>query len=370
MADRNRTFLLEGHIKTVSPLATCSKDMKDRSEREGNNRPLPVPRIFTEYGERLYFPGTGFRGTLRRVGRDILRQTLIDATGKKAPLSLDEHYLATLGGIKGERSQERSSVEMEASVREKNPLLSLFGAGDAGVLGFMKGHLAVLNAIAREPADSIVFAGTRTDDLYQDKSQVQFLSDSDIKMLIDRASGGRKRSTLQAQIKVLEKDIKTASRQNKESEITLLKNKIAELHRQILEIKDESGTSDVSIGMPLPGWEAIPPGLLLEQGMILARSNDTELGFLLHILNTFASFPILGAHYAVGNGIVSGEWTVSEATLKGRRLLGSISFDAFEQLTIIEASIENELTCAMEAFGEFQKSGKLDCSIPTIVSSK
>ena len=84
-------------------------------------------------GEYLYFPATGIRGALRRAARDVLRQIIIDKTGNPTPLSRPTLFL-TLGGIKGSGDMDRSTVADENHWRNANPLLSLFGAGDAGVL--------------------------------------------------------------------------------------------------------------------------------------------------------------------------------------------------------------------------------------------
>ena len=70
------------------------------------------------------FPSTGIRGALRRRARDLVRNAAIAATGNETPFTLDEHYFLTLGGIKGEGAQERSTVAMEEEWRRKNPLLS------------------------------------------------------------------------------------------------------------------------------------------------------------------------------------------------------------------------------------------------------
>ena len=91
-----RTFVVEGQITAEAPLATCSKDLKDREGRD--NTPMPVPTTQTEKGLRLMFPATGIRGALRRRARDVLRATAIAVTGNEKPFSLDQHYFLTLGG--------------------------------------------------------------------------------------------------------------------------------------------------------------------------------------------------------------------------------------------------------------------------------
>lgn len=358
MQDAQRTFVIEGHLKSESPLATCSKDLKDREGRD--NQPMPVPTTVTEFGKRLMFPATGIRGALRRRARDILRNAVIAARGTPTPFTLDEHYFLTLGGIKGEGAQERSSVALEAGWRKKNPLLSMFGAGDAGVLGFVQGRLSVGNAVARDAMDPVIFSGARTDDFYRDKSQVRYLSEMDIQSLISRAKGGKDRSLLQAEIKTVERDMKKAQRDGKAEQADALKARVEALEAEVIAVKKDTGTSDNAIGRPLAGWQAIPQGCTMDHRMLLVRSNEIELGFLIETINGFAMDPVLGAHFAAGHGLVSGEWVVYEADLNGRRELGAIGLRPYEPLQVTG----EELTAARGAFKDFIDRKEWDFSIP------
>lgn len=359
---QTRTFIFEGSITAEAPLATCSKDLRDREG--GDNKPIPVPHTtLNDKGERLMYPSTGIRGALRRRARDILRHAVIRATGNPTPFSLDEHYMLTLGGIKGEGPQERSTVAMEAEWRAKNPLLSLFGAGDAGVLGFVHGRLSVSNAIARDPLQPVIFSGTRTDDFYRDKSQVKYLSPDDVQNLIARAKGGKDRSSLQAEIKNLTRDMKKLVREGKNEESAALKERIDAMETQVAQVKSDTGATDVPVGMPLAGWQAIPQGCVMDQRILLMRSNKIELGCLLHTLNAFALDPMLGAHYANGHGIVSGEWAVDEADIHGRHGIGKVSFMPFEPL-VINGGGDSTLAQAWKAFDTFLESKDWDFSIP------
>lgn len=356
------TYVAEGHLKAVAPLATCSKDLKDREGRD--NQPMPVPTTTTELGKRLMFPATGIRGALRRRARDVLRHAVMAATNNETPFTLDEHYFLTLGGIKGEGAQDRSTVAMEAAWRKKNPLLSLFGAGDAGVLGFVQGHLSVGNAVARDASEPVIFSGVRTDDLYRDKSQIRFLSDDDIASLVSRAKGGRDRSALQNELKAVERDQKKAQREANATLAEELRAKADLLKKQVESVKAESGASDVSVGMPLAGWQAIPQGTVMDHRMLLVRSNELELGFLIETLNGLALDPVLGAHFATGHGLVSGEWTIYEATLAGRKEIGTVRFDPYSPIEVIGEQIEK----ARAAFVEWLANPEnWDFSIPKAV---
>lgn len=362
------TYSLKGSIKAEQPLATCSKDLLD-SKAGGKNKPIPVPTTFTATGEHLMFPATGLRGTLRRFARDVVRQEVINATGNPKPFSLDEHYLLTLGGIKGEGSQDRVSVAIEAEWRRKNPLLSMFGAGDAGVLGFVQGHIGVGNAICTENKDkmpAVSFSGARTDDLYRDKSQIAYLSESDVESLVRQAKGGKDRSSIKTDIKKLDAELKAARAEARKSgnddKVREIEGRIDALKDQVQAVKDETGTQDVSIGMPLAGWQAIPQGAELEQRMTLVRSNPIELGLLLKALSQFALHPFIGAHFAAGCGMVSGEWEVFEVSLDRKTSLGKVKMTPFDGVDLDGHALKD----AVSAFDSFIASKEWNFGIPAV----
>ncbi|MFG6179640.1 hypothetical protein ACGTN6_20620, partial [Halomonas sp. THAF12] len=251
-------YVFEGRITAEQPLATCSKDLLDREG--GKNKPVPVPHTQTAQGPRLMFPATGLRGTLRRRVRDVVRQRVIEITGKDKPFDLDTHYMLTLGGIKGSGEEDKTSVLRIQEVRDSNPLLNLFGAGDAGTVGFMSGRLSVGNAICDEASEPAIFSGARADDLYRDPDQLAFMGDADLMNLADRSKGNRARSQLKAQRSQLTRDYYTAkAEQASNNRLDAIQSQMAEVDAEMDRIKAETG-SDNSVSMPLAGWQAIPVG--------------------------------------------------------------------------------------------------------------
>ncbi|TKD35296.1 hypothetical protein [Azotobacter chroococcum] len=361
------TYILEGNLTAKQPLATCSKDLKDASERRnGKNSPIPVPSTQTAKGTRLMFPATGIRGKLRRALRDVLRENMIARTGNGKPLSLDEHYLLTLGGIKGAGEESKSTIALEAEWREKNPLLSLFGAGHAGVLGFMQGRLGVGNAICTEASEPVQFSGARTDDLFRNKEQVAFLSDDDVQALISRSEGNRDASAIRTAIKAKEKAHKASLKKNDEAISVALNTELEGLKTELEAVLNDSGASSVSVGMPLSGWQAIPADSVMDHCMTVANSTLVELGAMLTAIEQFSLHPILGAHYASGCGQVAGSWEVFKVVRgQGKVSQGTISFAPFTGLLEINAFPESDLFAAQEAFTQYLASDKFDLSIPS-----
>lgn len=361
-------YVIEGLITAQQPLATCSAALKESEERlrgKASNPPTPVPYINTPQGRRLMFPATGIRGKLRRALRDVLRNNLIARTGNDKPLSLDEHYFLTLGGVKGDESVDRASVSHEQQWRDSNVLLSLFGAGAAGVLGMVHGRLAVGNAICEAESQPIVFSGARSDDLYRDKSQVEFLSDADVQALIAQAEGNRDASLIKQEIKALDKARKAARAAQDAELVEKLSAQIDALEHSATAVKADAGVKN-SVGMPLAGWEAIPAGAVMQHRFILNNANHVELGGLLAALDQFSTMPVLGAHFAAGCGLVSGEWEVFKVTPGvGKTSLGVLVLEPFAGLLDTQAPKGSELFTARAAFQEYLASEQFSLAIPS-----
>lgn len=356
-------FVLEGEIKAEQPLATCSAALKEAEG--GKGLPIPVPHMQTPEGNRLYFPATGIRGKVRRALRDVLRANAIKRTGNEKPLSLDQHYLLTLGGVKGDEKTEKASVSQEAKWRTSNVLLSLFGAGDAGYMGMVHGRLAVGNAICESVSRPHVFSGVRSDDLYRDRSQIEFLSDADIKALINQSEGNRDASAIKKEISALDKERKAARAAKDSDRVDTLSAQIVQLETDMKSVKAESGAKN-SVGMPLDGWQAIPAGAVMRHRFMINNANEVELGALLAALDHFSAMPTLGAHFAAGCGLVSARWELFKVVPgAGKTSLGVLVLEPFNGALTIEAPADSEIFSARQAFQDYLDGDQFNLSIPS-----
>lgn len=353
------TFTFTGKIHSEQPLSTASKDLIDR-ERRGNTDPVPIPTTVTGRGRVMYFPATGLRGKLRRSAVEVVRDAMIERTGNKTPFSLSEHYLLTLGGIKGKEKEEKVTVLDESEWTAKNPLLALFGAGAAGFLGFMRGKLSVGNAYCEPGVEPTIFSGARTDEFTRNRAAGAHLSKDDLSDLVSRAEGNRKRSQVEAEAKGVESELKKAKKAGDDDKVELLSIRLEALRKQVENIKDESGAEDNSVGMPLAGFKAIPMGHDMQHRMTLALSNNIELGLVLAALNRFGKNPVIGAKSAVGCGLVSGEWEVREVKDRGTVSLGKIVMTPFEGIEVVGEGLE----AAWNEWEAFVKHGDVDFRIP------
>lgn len=361
-------YVLEGEIKAEQPLATCSAALKEAEG--GKGKPIPVPHMLTPEGNRLYFPATGIRGKLRRALRDVLRANEIQRTGNDKPLSLEQHYLLTIGGIKGKEETDKASVDQEAQWRERNVLLSLFGAGDAGCMGMVHGRLAVGNAICESVSQPHIFSGVRSDDLYRDRSQIEFLSKADISALVAQSQGNRDASSIKREIAALDKARKAARIAKEADRVETLSEQIERLEADMDNVKAETGAK-MSVGMPLDGWQAIPAGAVMYHRFMLNNAKAVELGALLAALDQFTAMPVLGAHLAAGCGLVSARWELFKVVPGvGKTSLGVLVLEPFAGALNIEAPADSEIFDARQAFQDYLAGDQFNLSIPSAAACK
>lgn len=352
-----KTYVFEGVVVAEQPLATCSKDLLDREGRK--NAPTPIPTTQTPKGLRLMFPASGLRGGIRRACRDVVRNAVIEKTGNEKPFSLETHFMLTLGGIKGSGEEDKASIKRIAELREKNPLINLFGAGDAGTAGFVAGRVGMGNAICTDDMEPVIFSGSRSDDIYRDPDQATYLTDVDLTMLTELSAGNRELSRMKADATKLKRTYAEAKNNGDKEATAQASASLKELDEKMASVRKESGSKS-SVGMPLAGWKAIPQGAEMDHKMILRRANGVDLGLFLASLNAFSTEPLVGAHYANGNGLISAHWDVYEVTLTGKRSVGRVRLRPFDT-----AEVSGEvLADAQQAFMDFIDAELWDFTMP------
>lgn len=354
------TYIIKGTIESIEPLATASKDLVDFGKKVyGANTPVPVPSFDNENGKHLYFPATGLRGTLRRALRDVLRDNLISRGANG--LLLDEHYLLTLGGIKGSGAEQRSTVKMEEEWRKRNVLLSLFGAGDAGVLNFVSGKSSVGNAICSSIVKPMHISGVRTDDLFRSREGLSFLVDSEVSELIARAEGNSKASVIRKEIGAKEVELRKAKREDIDT--SSIQSELTKLNEKLEKTLKDSNATSVSVGMPLAGFQAIPPYTSMEHTIKLFNATQEELGGMFAALNQLSLNPIVGAHRAVGCGEIKADYEVFKVTEQGLQGFALLTIGGFIPMQVI-TSESDEFEAASKAFAAYLSGEDFDISVP------
>ena len=350
---------LEGEITAVSQLATSPPNTPTGTPAPTplSDPPTPLPRmsITVDGGSAElvpYFPGSGIRGRLRRMAEEVVRYGLAGEDGP-SPFGVDDAYYLRNGGVKGSEKEDKADILGAQARRDRNPLIGLFGAGAP----WDKGRLNVGHARPTAPIRVDVVRGVRRDDFSGGGDALVALAPEGRTQWLEMSQ----RKALAARERQRQRDLEKAARREMEpAEKKRLEEEAAALKSEIEKREAEAGV-DVSVLMPLSGYEAIPAGTRLRHDFTLLRVNEHEVGLFLLALDRLALAPIIGAHGNHGCGIISGTWRVRlrSGDLGRYEEIGELALKPFEGLDIPE-----RLRGMAESFGEPLRDGKFDFFAP------
>ena len=342
--DELQTVMMEGCLRAEAPLATCPPNQPGTSKVQQ----IPKTTLITDEGagEVPFFPGPGIRGKLRRAAFTEVKDLVLDGP----ELTIDDHYYNVLGGVKGSQKEGAVDLSRVRKIRDRNPLASLFGSGAPWVGGrAMIGHAIPTNL----QVAPVRVTGVRTDDLKRDPSQVLTLEPAEADRFLELSRVGWERGQLNSRLAEIEKLLRFKKHQSGPAEGEALSDK------ELQDLRDEKkarmkeletlkgqGFSDVSVGLPLDGYEAIPAGTELSHTIGVRNATPVEIGLFVAALDRFAMDPFIGGHLAHGCGRVSARYKV-RLRRKGRpfeMLDGEVRLENF---TLV---IPNELDEMLEAW--------------------
>ena len=103
--------------------------------------------------------------------------------------------------------------------------------------------------------------------------------------------------------------------------------------------------------MPLPGYEVLPQGLVLDQGFTLRAVTRVEAGLFVEGLEIFAADPVVGAHIAHGCGEISGNYEVVVREVGSRtwQPAGTVSFAPLTGLRLESEPLDEFLAAWRDA---------------------
>ena len=264
------TWLFTGTITTREPLA-CSPP-----GHLGRDKCALLPRMTvpTPAGplDTVFLPGSTIRGRYRHAcGRRV--------PGARAPGEPRSAICELkVGGVKGTAQERRVGLLERDAFREAQPLLSLFGAGASGI-GWIHGRLDVGAALPAEPAEPVVMTGTRGDTT-RDPILFEVLDEEERTPAVLGLEANRRRSQTAAELRELGKQIARADRAGEDTaELMRAREAARECGEQAARVQSGLVGSDVSLHLPLPGYEAIPPGAVLNHRMFFHHVSEIEMRF-------------------------------------------------------------------------------------------
>ena len=327
---------LRGFITTVEPFANSPIDCKVEVGPDKGMQKLP--RI----GGKPFIAASAIRGMLRRAAA-------LEAVERfpKGKVEYVDWLLFAVGGVKGSKKGKGCDPEIRHNYIENNPLVALFGAGEAAGLsgnigGMIGSKLHIAHAITLD-GDIIpkkgngVVGGAR---FHENTSPILREVVEDIDSIREFNRVNHERATLENEIERLQRELRSAKRDGAGEKIPAneqrkreqeLKDKKDALTGKKEEMKTQFGT-DNSIGMPLTGYEVIPAGKEIRHRMTLAAVSPAQLGLFFAALERFALNPVIGAHRGHGCGRIRCEYDAYQH----QRDNGGAKFQGVGRITIGE----------------------------------
>lgn len=321
-------YVFTGKLTAEGPLSTSLPALKP-AKKGRTTPPMPIPRI----GNRMYMPGAAIKGLLRQHGSMTMVEAYKQYTG--GAIDLMSYYINTKGGVKDASSEGLVPLELVQTFRQQNPVVSLHGASTPWITG----KLLVTDAIADDDRlEALQVSGVRKDDLRNPihrAAMVEFLDAGALEEWSEMVTEGRDTSLLKKELAANQKKLKGMDPESKEAQ---------DLSAEI-EGQKNATEGAVPVLLPLPGYEAIPPGAQLSQKIVLRQGTLIELGVLLQSLDRWAKeSPVLGAHAATGGGQFNAQWTVSD----GINPIGTVSFIPWAGINIEGTVLREALVAANE----------------------
>lgn len=297
--DELLTIRLTGTLETMSPLCIVPPGAEEVN-RDGSKYKRVALRTVYEEGMRVtkpVLPGATLRGRIRRSAVEVVR----GLAGDRIPLA--EWHQNAVGGIKGSEAENGHDAVMRARLRQKNPILALFGAGSP----WMISRASIGDAIPQGQVITDIIGGVRADDGRRDHAFFEKLDESapdDWLSLVDA-------NAVRTRMKKEDRDLKAglrAARKNKDAgEVARLE---AELKALTERMEEQKTLASNPVSMPIQ-HEAVPAGVMMDQRITLTGVTPAEAGLFFAALNHYLKEkPHLGQHESTGYGLIRGECDV------------------------------------------------------------
>ncbi|MFL1706726.1 RAMP superfamily CRISPR-associated protein [Campylobacter sp. MOP7] len=315
-------------IKTVSPVAI----IEGNDTEAGGNIVTRVKRAATisqtDDGKKIdylpYLPANGIRGVLRRFAT----QKLVEAVKKNENIQTlkDSDIHAMLSGSGASKAALKSKEIDE--IREKNPILSLFGTGI-----LMAGKLKVADAMPDDSTEAKNFVRRLT-----------FVKVDDILMNTKFAGLFSKE-----QVEEWEESVSQNSAERKKDR----ENK--KLAKEMNEVYNEDERTKKSSIQHFAQKEYIVSKSQFNGGFFLENVTTLELGMFLHALESFVKHGRIGSSQNIGFGVID----IHIEDIDGSGVsFDRIANDNFIYDAKIELDLDGDFKKAYDEYSDFLKNAK------------
>lgn len=300
----------DGYLTSETPLMI--------TRPESDPQPLTMVVNRNEMATRVYaVPGETCKGLLRGLAYLLC----VDAGLKQdanLKVSLDSFYQQTAGGLVF--AKERKEIGEDIAIRQKQFLISLFGAASPKLTG----RIIVQPAIARETiglntAKGVDLPqGTRRDAMMDNPEYATLLTEEDKVLWAKRNVGISEMSSLNFEWE----NAKRAHRRAKKTEgidpeeLKKFKEAEEELEAKIKKMKDDPDFSH-AVQRIIPYKQAAPAGIVYDHSIQLMNASLEEIGLFLAVLDLWNVMPRIGGGRTTGYGKIKGNYTVKHLTGSG-----------------------------------------------------
>ena len=230
--------------------------------------------------------------------------------------------------MKGSSDEERVGLRERVAFLEAEPFMALFGAGSSRI-GWIHSRLDVGAAIPDEQIEPIVLKGVRRD-ATMDPILLEVLDGDEVDKVLKGLEANRTRSRKTEEARSIKRQIAQRKKAGRTEDVAALERSLEEAEQAVRKARDEQSDiigSDVSLLLPLPGYEAIPSGTVLSHRMFLKHVSQRQLGIFMAGLARFAEDPRFGAHRAQGCGQVCMEYRVKRIRGVSADPVGAVTID-------------------------------------------
>ena len=310
-------YLFTGSITTAEPLA-YSAPYHRGADKVARVPRMPVPSA-TGPMDTAYLSGGTLRGTYRHACADVW-------LARERTVTVQRVLKVKVGGVKGSAEEPRVGLTERAAYLEGDPFLALFGAGSSAV-GWIHSRVDVGAALPGEAVQPIRIHGARGD-ATTDPMLLGVLDETGRAAVLDGLAANRRRSQAAEEGRGLTRRIRQARRAGQDT--AALERELEatrEAERAAAGVQSERLGSDVSLLLPLPGYEAIPPGTVLGHRMVFRHVTERQMALFMGGLAHFAEDPRFGAHRAHRCGRVRVDYQVKRLEGTCPQSIGTASID-------------------------------------------
>jgi CRISPR type IV-associated protein Csf2 len=356
------TLLLDGTLTAVTPIAIILPASEDGRTPAG----APRKRMLKDgmMVETVYVPPSSLRGRLRHLLTMELMRLQNAACGQRFT---PEDYIDTaLGGVKDRKAagEDERRVDLKAirDLREKNPVISLFGS----MVGQVSGRLMVGDMTPVEPVAAVnTGRSVRANPFVRNPAVIELLDPAHFDAFTRLNDARVAANRAEDRAALLKRQVAGRKRAGAEAaEIAPMEAEMKELEAQAKAGFAEAGGA-VNLQQPLSGYDVIPEGTVMSNRIRLMEGTGMEMALTLLALDLLARRPLIGGHTSHGCGEISGVWRARLRDADALHEGGKLRLEPFAGLQLegaappLAAAYEQAMAIAKEVGNLDLRAGKL-----------